>query len=71
MTPDKDNKTIEINGINVLYTNADQLPNKLDELKTRIDIEKPHIIAIVEVNTKSCQNKPELIIFNIDGYTLL
>ena len=70
MTPDEENKTIEIEGINVLYTNADQLPNKLDELKTRIDIEKPHIIAIVEVNTKSCKNKPELIIFNIDGYTL-
>ena len=52
-----------------MYTNADQLPNKLEELKTRLDIEKPQIIAVVEVNTKT-NTKPELKIFTIPGYTI-
>ena len=54
----------------VLYTNADQLPNKISELKARIDIEKPHVIVITEVNNKHTKVNPELVIFNIEGYQL-
>ena len=53
----------------ILYTNADQLPNKLTELKTRVEIENPHIIVITEVNHKRSTN-PDIVIFNINGYQL-
>ena len=53
----------------ILYTNADQLPNKLTELKSRVEIEKPHIIIITEVNNKRSTN-PDPVIFNLNGYQL-
>jgi exonuclease III len=56
--------------LRVLYTNADQLPNKLTELKSRIEIEKPHILVITEVNNKYTRTSPDLVIFNIEGYQL-
>lgn len=59
-----------IDGLRVFYTNADQLPNKLTELKTRIETENPHIIVITEVNNKYTKTSPDLVIFNIEGYQL-
>ena len=39
------------------YTNADSLPNKFCELKSRLTIDKPDIVAITEVNCKiGCNN---------------
>ena len=55
--------------LRVLYTNADTLPNKITELKSRTEIEKPHIIIITEVNNKRPTN-PDLAIFNLSGYQL-
>ena len=54
----------------VFYTNADQLPNKLAELRTRTEIEKPHIIVITEVNNKHTKVIPDPVIFNIEGYQM-
>jgi len=34
------------------YTNADSLSNKFDELKTRISVAKPDIVALTEINPK-------------------
>ena len=63
------NSTVK-DGIRVFYTNADQLPNKLSELKARAEIEKPHIIIITEVNNKHTKSSPDPSIFNIDGYQM-
>ena len=57
-------------GLRVFYTNADQLPNKIAELRTRTEIEKPHIIVITEVNNKHTKVNPDPVIFNIDGYQM-
>ena len=59
----------EDDGLRILYTNADQLPNKLTELKARIEVENPHIIVVTEVNHKR-NTKPDIAIFNISGYQL-
>lgn len=53
----------------ILYTNADQLANKLTELKSRAEIEKPHIIIITEVNYKR-NIHPDIVIFNLSGYEI-
>ena len=34
------------------YTNADSFSNKLDELKTRISVSKPDIVALTDINPK-------------------
>jgi len=56
--------------MDILYTNADGLLNKLDELKSRIHACKvtPSIIAVTEVKHKNKWdiNMAEL---SIDGYT--
>ena len=57
-------------GVRVLYTNADQLPNKLRELEARVKIEKPHIVIITEVNNKHVRISPELEIFHLQGYNM-
>ena len=54
----------------VFYTNADQLTNKLSELKIRAEEEKPHIIIITEVNHKSTKVNPDPVIFNLEGYQM-
>lgn len=48
------NNSILLDEITVLYTNADSLMNKRQELLTRISVltNKPHIIAITEVKSK-------------------
>ena len=57
-------------GMRIIYTNADQLTNKLEELQTRIKIENPHIILVTEVNSKNTKNSPDLITFHIQGFQL-
>ena len=63
------NKTVTSrNNITVMYTNADQLTNKIDNLNLRIQIHQPHIIAVTEVNAKNCKYPPDPVIFHIPGY---
>ena len=45
--------SVEIENISFMYTNADCLLNKMDELQTRVQEEEPHIIAIAEYNKKT------------------
>ena len=52
----------------MLYTNADQLANKLGELETRIKIIKPHLIIVTEVNKKNTKYTSETTIFKIESY---
>ena len=53
-----------------MYTNADQLPNKMEELELRVKTEKPHIILITEVNNKHVKIRPDLVTFQLEGYQL-
>ena len=46
------NKTRTLDKFSVLYTNADQLPNKYDDLLTLIAGNEPDIIIITEVLPK-------------------
>ena len=57
---------------NCLYTNADSLPNKLDELKARIQYceGSMDIIGITEINPKNCRYYPGKAELQIDGYDL-
>ena len=54
-----------------VYTNADSLPNKIQELKSYITLSEkvPDIIALTEIKTKNKWqiNNAEL---NIDGYDM-
>ena len=45
------------------------MPNKLTELKSRVEIEKPHIIVVTEVNHKR-NIKPDTVIYNLHGYEI-
>ena len=57
-------------GLRIMYTNADQLTNKLQELEARIKIENPHLILVTEVNCENIKNSPDLITFHIQGFQL-
>ena len=58
------------NSCTVLYTNADGILNKRDELQTIVAKVNPHIMAITELIPKNIQ-KFELIEYQIPGYTCL
>lgn len=56
-----------------MYTNADQLQNKMDELLVYVDQYKPCIIMVTEVLPKYNKNLMftcETVVYNIDGYDL-
>ena len=52
----------------VLYTNADQLPNKMDDLLTLIAGDEPNIIMITEVLPKQQKHHISLSLLQIEGY---
>ena len=52
--------------LNVMYTNADVLTNKIDLLKTRCLAELPHIVGVNEVKPKNMKNKLYAAEFNLD-----
>lgn len=52
--------------INCLYTNADQLRNKLDELRVRIRDTVPKIIGITKVKPKNSVYKLNPAEFSLD-----
>ena len=61
-------QTEEIDGINILYSNVDSLSNKIEELKTYIDLYKSDIILLTETLPKNPSNQYENV-FNIDGFS--
>ena len=62
----------KLNDFNILYAIADSLPNKLDELKSRLqDSDRSiDIIGITEVYPKNCRYNPGKAELQIDGYDL-
>ena len=68
----KTNKNVmyNSNGINILYTNADMLHNKLKELETIAKNDKIDIISITETLIKNMpsNSKPEDYFFKLDVY---
>jgi hypothetical protein len=62
----------KLNDFNILYANADSLPNNLDELKSRLqDSDRSiDIIGITEVFPKNCRYNPGKAELQIDGYDL-
>ena len=59
-----------IKSIKILYTNADQLSTKTNELKARIDSEKPKIIIITEVNNKHTRLPPDKVLYNLPHFQM-
>ena len=55
-----------LENINCLYTNADQLRNKLDELRVRIRDTVPKIIGITKVKPKNSVYKLNSAEFSLD-----
>ena len=58
------------NKIKVLYTNSDQLPNKVHELLINIGIFKPDVIMITEVLPKNSNTKTTKASMEINGFEL-
>ena len=59
-----------IDNVKCLYTNADQLLNKRNELLAAIDLYKPDIIGICEVKPKSTRYVIEESELSIDNYDI-
>ena len=54
-----------------MFTNSDQLtPLKIDKLKTRINQEKPLIIAVSKIKPKNASKKCMLQNYEIPNYSL-
>ncbi len=62
-------RTVE-NKIKVLYTNADQFPDKIHEFLINIGIFKPDVIMITEVLPTNSETKATKASVNINGYEL-
>ena len=50
------------------YTNADTLTNKIDGLRSRINLSSPDIICISEVFPKNCLYSVFMVEFHIEYY---
>ena len=58
------------NNFLVLYTNADTLSNKVEELQSLMSVHKPHVVVVTESLPKNCAH-PEAYFQQVEGYTLL
>jgi len=61
--------------VNVMYTNADSLRNKMTELNIRLSTrcnnnEEIHIIAVTEVNSKVTSDSTEMCEYQLKGYDM-
>ena len=67
------NKIQKTGGLNVMYTNADMLHNKLDEIETIANDENLDIIAVTETLLKNMppDSKPEDFVFVIKGFNTI
>ena len=64
----KEVTTKKFSNLQVLYTNADQFLNKMEDLKTFISGDEPDIIIITEVIPKAQANPIDAPLLEIDGY---
>ena len=67
--PDPKVVTNPLTESDILYTNADQLVNKMDDLSTLIAGEEPDLILITEILPKRCVNSLSAARLALDGYT--
>ena len=67
----KKSKDKSTRSLKIIYTNADTLTNKLDELNILIADEKPDLVAIIEVLPKFSLFPVQKHELQIDGYSLL
>ena len=61
-------------GLNIYYSNADVLSNKMDILRHRVSARKPDVICINEVKPKNCRFEPfaaEFSFYESAGYKFL
>ena len=61
--------------VNVMYTNADSLRNKMTELNIRLSTrcnnsEEIHMIAVTEVNSKVTSDSTEMCEYQLKGYDM-
>ena len=65
-------KNIKAENLNIWYTNADSLPNKMEELKTRISASKnkPNIIIVTEAKPKNQRYNLMIPEISIAGYNI-
>ena len=56
--------------LSCIYTNADQLNNKFNELQLLVKTHDPDIIAITEVKPKNCRFQPQIGEYLLDGYNM-
>lgn len=66
------NRIDKAENLNIWYTNADSLPNKIDELKTRITASEqtPNVIIIVEAKPKNQRFEVTVPELGIEGYNI-
>ena len=55
--------------LKILYTNADQLSNKMDLLKLRVQTDLPDIICVNEVKPKNSRFEPFAAEFSLEPAT--
>ena len=67
------NRNVSLNKLFCMYTNADCLSNKLNELKSVIDScdTHPHLIGVCENKPKNFCFAPSTTEFSLPGYSLL
>jgi hypothetical protein len=58
--------------INIMYTNADSLRNKLDELKFKIENNqhRPHKICLTEYKQKVSKSFIDMCEYNLEGHNM-
>ena len=66
----KNQKDNSIKSLRCLYTNADVLTNKMDELKVTVNMEAPHVIVITEVIPKNRKDPVTESEVKLDGYQM-
>ncbi len=65
-----ENKNVQKKYLNCLYTNADSLTNKLDELKGLVKDTQPDLIGITEVKPKNNRYNIGPAELKLDGYVI-
>lgn len=62
----------EVKNSGIIYTNADSLLNKLNELEIflKCQLYKPHIIAVTEAKPKKFSGQIRPSKFHLDGYKI-
>ena len=61
---------VNIKNLSCIYTNADQLNNKFNELQLLVHAQKPDVIAIIEIKPKNSRYLPIIGEYILDDYNM-